>query len=227
MPHSVIIILWDLGKIRQLFLKHQTLLIKMASSSTDNIEDKYTHAEIEMWSVENLKEYCRRRGHKPSGSKKELVSRTYVLANSNVPVIEGERQKEVSRKKDYKSLYTKGQASPDPIKLKNWIDEKNGLKLWPPVTYLDIHWFMKECGSVGLNREAMTAYKTGKAYSYFQCDWLKEVFYCPISKQHECCYLKAKCTPGNRVNYPPHNLWVKIKKKSGDIVSAYCSCVAG
>ena len=111
----------------------------MASSSMDSTADKVTHSEIEMWSVDSLKDYCRGRGYKVSGSKKELVSRAYVLANDNIPEIEDKREKELSRKKYYKGLYTKGLPSSDPVKLKNWIDETNGLRLRPPVSYLDIH----------------------------------------------------------------------------------------
>lgn len=203
----------------------------MAESTHTNVqdfeEDRISHETVETWGVEELKEYCRRRGYKCSGSKKELVARVYVLYNSNIQEIAGVREEEVSRKRDYKALLNKGKPSTDPHLLKKWIGELEGLKLWPPVSYLDIHWFLQQNGEVGMSREGLTAYKTGKAYSYFKCDWLKEVYYSPINKSHTCCYLKADCLPSNRLGNPPHNVWVKIEKTSGEIVAGYCSCVAG
>lgn len=197
------------------------------SNSKDSEEELISHEEVEMWSVSNLQEYCERRGYHKTGSKKVLVSRVYMLYNNNVAELPGRREQDISRKKDYKSLVNSAYPATDPTKLQKWLGEKEGLRLWPPVSYLDIHWFFQQNGSAGLSKEQLTAYKTGKAYSYFQCNWLKEVFYSPLSKAHKCCFLKAKCTPSNRVNDVPHNLWVKIIKESGDIVSAYCTCVAG
>lgn len=135
-----------------------------ASISIDNEEDKISHSEVETWSVDSLKEFCRRRGYKCSGAKKELVSRVYVLYNSSIQEEPGVRAQEISRKKDYKSLVNKIHAATNPHLLKTWINEKEGLKMWPPVSYLDIHWFLLENGSVGLTKEALTAYKTGKAF---------------------------------------------------------------
>ena len=95
------------------------------------------------------------------------------------------------------------------------------------MTYYAIHWFLKDCGSVGLTRKVLTAYNTGKAISYFQYDWLKEVFYSPINKQHVCYYLRAKGTPCNLVNDTPHIVWVKIKWTKQRCSPSYLSCVQG
>lgn len=197
----------------------------MAESLDTN--DLITHEEVEMWSLEALKDYCRRRGYKVTGSKKELVSRVYFLYNNETPEQPGAKEKEVTMKKDYRSLFKMRGEAPDPFKITSWIDEKEGIKNWPPVSYVDIHWHMCKNNSVGLSKEAMTAYKTGKAFSYFSCEWLKEVYYSPISRKHECCFLKTICVPSNRVSDIPHSLWVKLMKKTGEVVSAYCSCVAG
>jgi hypothetical protein len=200
-----------------------------ATNTENNIqqEDIISHEEVEMWSVDALKDYCKRRGYKVTGSKKELVSRVYFLYNNNVAEEPSAREQHISIKNDYKSLVNQTYKAPDPYNLKKWTDERKGLKEWPPVSYIDIHWFMKRNGGVGLTREALTAYKNGKAFSYFSCDWLQEVFYTPITTTHACCFLKANCMPSNRLNDVPHSLWVKIVKHTGEIVSAYCSCVAG
>ena len=199
----------------------------MASAQSDpDTEDKITYEEVESWSVDALKDYCKRRDYKVTGTKKELVARVYVLYNDGVEEVPGAREQELSRAKDYKALFSATHASPDPLKLTSWANEQSGIHSWPPVTYVDIDMFMRRNGSVGLSSEGLTAYKTGKAYSYFSCDWLEEVFYHNISKRHRCCYLKAHCMPSNRLNDVPHSLWAKVMK-TGEVVSAYCSCVAG
>ncbi|XP_015774066.1 PREDICTED: uncharacterized protein LOC107352250 [Acropora digitifera] len=47
-------------------------------------------------------------------------------------------------------------------------------------------------------------------FSYFDSQWLKEVFYHPISDTHELCFLKS-C----------------VKKINGTVEAAYCTCFAG
>lgn len=199
------------------------------ATSIDTIETEniISHEELETWSVEALKDYCRKRGYKVTGAKKELVSTVFFLYNNRIEEQPGAKQQEASRKKDYRTLVNIKHSAPDPHVLKRWTDEKTGIKLWPPITIVDIHWFMQCNGSTGLTTDALTAYKQGKAFGYFSCDWLKEIFYTPISKSHACCFLKADCTPSNRINDLPHKLWVKAIKSSGEIVSAYCSCMAG
>jgi hypothetical protein len=188
--------------------------------------ERITYEEVETWSVEALKDFCRKRNFNVTGSKKVLVARVYVLFNSNVPEEPGAKEQEASKKRDYKSLYMYSIAAPDPLKLSKWIGEKDGLRSWPPVTYIDIDIFMRKNGSVGLTTEGLTAYKTGKAFSYFACDWLSEVYYHMINRKHQCCYLKTTCLPSNRINDNPHSLWIKCMK-SGEVLSAYCTCIAG
>ena len=200
----------------------------MASASNDLENDIISHEEVETWNLEALKDFCRCRGYKVTGSKKDLVSRVYFLYNNCVPEKPGAKEEESTRKRDYQSIFRHRISAPDPYKLKNtWVGEEKGLTKWPPVSYVDIDWFLRKANNAGLSKEALTAYKTGKAFSYFSCDWLKEVFYNPITKNHQCCFLKADCMPSNRLNDTPHTLWAKIIKDTGEIVSAYCSCVAG
>ena len=49
----------------------------------------------------------------------------------------------------------------------------NNGHLWASLTF---NVFSRSEGSTGLAQEPLTAYKEGKAYSYFSCDWHKEVF---------------------------------------------------
>jgi hypothetical protein len=195
---------------------------------TDNIcvDDLITLEEIHTWDITALKEYCRKRNFKVSGSKAELCARVYVLYNQRVPEEPGAREREASRKTDYGQLHNAVIPATDPNRLTKWISEQEGIHLWPPVSYIDIYKFIMKHGS-SFSTNALTAYKAGKGFGYFAADWLKEVDYHEINKTHKHCYLRAQCTPSNAINNEKHVAWVKAVKKDGEVVSAYCSCVAG
>ena len=57
--------------------------------------------------------------------------------------------------------------------------------------------------------------------------WLLSVEYHPIEENNKYCFLKAGCTPSQRLNDPPHELWVLLDKATGSIQAAYCTCFAG
>ena len=57
---------------------------------------------------------------------------------------------------------------------------------------------------------------------------LQELFFNPISPTSQACFLKALCTPSNKIiKDPPHKVWVCVNKSSGVVESAYCTCSAG
>ena len=188
--------------------------------------DLISLTEVETWHTDALKDYCRRRGFKCSGNRRELCSRVYTLYNAKIQEIPDLREQEISKKQDYMTLFRIGCPAPDPNKLKSWLGEDDAMTKWPPISYFEIHKFITKLGH-SLSDNALTSYKTGKAYSYFFNDWLQEVFYHAINKDHRACFLKAKCTPSNRLNDEPHSVWIKTDKKTGEVLSAYCSCVAG
>ena len=204
-----------------------TALPDITTDSPDVQEDLISLDEINMWSIDAMKEFCRIRDFKVSGTKKELAARVYTLYNCGVTEKPSAKEMEASRRIDYKSLLNSEHPTQDPFKLSKWLGEKAGMKLWPPINCVDIDWFLKTNNGVGLTREGLSSYKSGKAFSYYYCDWLQEIFYAPMSKQQPCCYLKTECIPSNRLNNPPHKLRVKVKKETGEVISAYCSCVAG
>jgi len=182
--------------------------------------------EVKTWDMEALKEFMRKRGRKVSGTKAELCAQVFVLYNDQVPEVPGAKEQEASRKAEYKKIFSAGPKTVDPMRLKKWQGEKDGMSYWPPVSYVEIVKFISKHGH-SLSSSALKSYKTGKGFAYYYNDWLKEVFYHPIKKDSEVCYLKANCTPSNRLSDEPHSVWIKAKKDSGDIYSAYCSCTAG
>ena len=78
-----------------------------------------------------------------------------------------------------------------------------------------------------LGKRRRSDYKEGKAFSYLDSQWLKEVFYHPISDTHELCLLKSQSTPSQRIGNVPHKIWVCVKKINGTVEAAYCTCFAG
>lgn len=196
------------------------------ASNTDLFDsDLIRMEEVKTWDTDALKEYCRKRGYKVSGTRAELCARVYFLYNNNTPEVPTLKDQEVSRKLDYKKFLNTGTPTPDPKHLRKWLGEKEGIHKWPPVSYTDIVKFISKLGH-SLSGDALTSYKTGKAFGYFFSDWLKEVHYHAV-KGTNVCFLKSMCTPSNRLSEEPHTLWVKVEHASGTIQSAYCSCVAG
>lgn len=120
-------------------------------------DELITHEVVETWSLDSLKDYCRRRGYKVTGAKKELVSRVYFMYNDpdKYPELPDAKQQEASRKKDYRNLFEARETTQDPFKIKVWKNEKEGIANWPPVSYVDIDCFIRQNDSVGLPKEAM------------------------------------------------------------------------
>ena len=101
----------------------------------------------------------------------------------------------IQRKKKYQSLLNvNGEQLPDPFtELKdNWISEEKRVEKWPPILQMQIVEFIltAEQGS-DLGKRLLSDYKEGKAFSYFDSQWLKEVFYHPISDTHELLLLEV------------------------------------
>ena len=118
---------------------------------------------------------------------------------------------------------------PDPFSdlSGGWVGETSGVSLWPPTMYGDLAEYLVDKNERELRSRLLTDYKEGKAFSYFDSKWLKEVFYHEIAPDSQFCFLKAQCTPSMDIAQPPHQLWGCIDKKTGKVESAYCSCFAG
>ena len=96
----------------------------------------------------------------------------------------------------------------------------------------DISEYLKTKTSTELMKHLVNEYKELKAYRYFTCGWVKEVFYHPISENSAYCLLKCRVTPSQRISAKPYQVWVVIEKDTagkpgGTITSAYYTCTAG
>ena len=121
---------------------------------------------------------------------------------------------------------------PDPLELKTgWVGEETGITKWPSVYYIDISRLMGVTNRDFIHRME-TEYKQGKAYRYFHCDFVREIFYHSVDTLSPFCILKCRVVPSQRVNNKPYDVWAIILKDKGDtpsgtIISSYCTCTAG
>ena len=121
---------------------------------------------------------------------------------------------------------------PDPLEItrSSWISEADGIHKWPSLYYYDIAKYLNHLAPVFLCR-LESEYKLGKAYRYFSCAFVREVFYFDLNST-DLCILKCKVLPSQRLNNKPYDVWAIIRKDltekpGGEIVSAYCACTAG
>lgn len=75
-------------------------------------------------------------------------------------------------------------------------------------------------------KNCLHQYKIGKAFQYFQSEWLKETFDHPVDMTTPYCFLRAECTPSQCLRSEPHKVWVCLAIDSGEVKSAFCTCTA-
>ena len=141
------------------------------------------------------------------------------------------KQEEIAKAEHYKKLlHIAGEQLPDPftqLEESTWINEVSGMKMWPPIFSVQIAEFLLTSNQKDLGKRLLSDYKEGKAYSYFDSKWLREVFYHPISSSSDVSFLKSESTPSQHIKNIPHKIWVCVNKRNGTIESAYCTCFAG
>ncbi|XP_032894924.1 uncharacterized protein LOC116984708 [Amblyraja radiata] len=202
----------------------------MADPNYDNM----TVDDFLRWKVEALKQFLADRGLKKTGRKAELAALAYGAVYMKKPVLPTAGEEKHHHADQYKELLKCGEKIlPDPMsELKDgWLGESQGLNCWPPTSIVELSNHLAsydEANQPAPSQKSrlLSDYKEGKAYSYFDARWLKEVFFHPISDDSAMCFLKADCAPSVRVRQTPHKPWVCIEKSSGIIHSAYCSCLA-
>lgn len=179
--------------------------------------------------VDELKQFLRLRGLKISGRKEELVARVFVALENNVPVVKTAEEVESEIANEYKAKlnFLNGDQIPDPFKLdKGWLDEEEGIRYWPVTLYMDIFNFLAFHPNE-LASSDLSDYKTSKAYSYFSQGWLAPLHFNNINGNSKVCLLMGSCKPSQRINDPPHKLWICLEKQSGKILRSHCTCMAG
>ncbi|XP_061174226.1 uncharacterized protein LOC133183284 [Saccostrea echinata] len=181
------------------------------------------------WKVEALKDFLNKRGLSTDGTKVELAALCFAANAMNLPLKATDCEYVGQLQKDYNDLLcVDGKVLPDPLKMgSGWHDEKSGMSQWPPLFVSDIVNFLIDRGASTTVKSYMNDYKVGKAFEYCEANFIKEIFFHPISSTSPVCFLKAKCTPSQRLKDENHTIWVAISKEFGCVKSAFCSCAAG
>ena len=204
----------------------------MSSEEAAGTSEELTFDEVQTWRVPALKNYCRLRGLKVSGRKEELVARVFAASEMKIQVqpTAEERIATTTTEKARLLELEDGARLPDPESLKDgWKSEDSSITSWPPIYLSDITIFLMgdhPGKDVVLHERLLNEYKEGKAYRLYESGFLKEIFFHPITSD-SFFFLRAKCTHSMSISDTPHKAWIAADKKSGKIVSAYCSCVAG
>ena len=112
-----------------------------------------------------------------------------------------------------------------------WIGENNGICKWPTLIYKDIANYMSMLGPEFISK-LEREYKLGKAYRYFSCEFVREVYYNDIEDKSPFCLLKCRVVPSQRTSSKPYHVWACLKKDIGEnpggaVMAAYCTCTAG
>ena len=87
---------------------------------------------------------------------------------------------------DRKLTTADGKKLLDPMSLKDW---KNNVASLPDVNWPDIYNFLVNTPSV-YTHESMKVYKLLKAYEFFVCGHVYDVFYHQIDKSNHFCLVK-------------------------------------
>ncbi|PIK59523.1 hypothetical protein BSL78_03595 [Apostichopus japonicus] len=162
--------------------------------------------EFKLWKVDRLKEFLKKRKLKMSGRKEELVALAYAAVQMNIAEVNiADARNE--KADDYASvLQVDGETLPDPFSdLPLAWEGEFAMEKWPPCMFIDIAHYFTSIYNIELKERLMTDYKDGKAFSYLESGWLWEIFYNAISAESSLCFLKAECTPSQRINNIPWN----------------------
>ncbi|XP_070561234.1 uncharacterized protein [Ptychodera flava] len=195
-------------------------------------QEVMTPAIFQTWTVCALQDYVFKRGLKKDGTKAMLVARAFAAWEMGIPLNKTQQEIIEEKEKEYSTLLSTSSGQlPNPLLIKDgWVGEsEGGVKKWPPIYFNDICQFVMvdhPGRNVDFTKRMLNEYKEGKAYRYFQAEWMKEIFLLDISTETEYVFLRANCTPSQRIGCPPHHCWICVKR-DGSIHSAYCTCTAG
>ncbi|XP_040072851.3 uncharacterized protein LOC115327191, partial [Ixodes scapularis] len=74
--------------------------------------------------------------------------------------------------------------------------------------------------------DTLQAYKSLEAYNYFESGHVRDVRLWQPDR-HELCFVRANVKPSQRATGPPHDAWVCLDHKTGQVYCGHCTCKAG
>ena len=105
----------------------------------------------------------------------------------------------------------------DPYQSMSFVDD---MTLWPPVSYGDIFCYFIDRPGI-YTRQQLLQWRSLEAY---QSGYVRTVKI--WASKGDVCVIKTLVNPSHVSPDKTHHAWVGLKK-SGEVVTAHCSCVAG
>ena len=111
-----------------------------------------------------------------------------------------------------KTVINKDIVIPDPLTLKSgWIGEARRIQNWPSIFYTDIANLLSLTQPDFINR-LESGYKQGKAYRYFSCEFVREIYITESNKDTPVCILKCKIIPSQHINSNSYDVWPVVQE---------------
>uniref|UniRef100_A0A1X7SHI9 SWIM-type domain-containing protein n=1 Tax=Amphimedon queenslandica TaxID=400682 RepID=A0A1X7SHI9_AMPQE len=131
---------------------------------------------------------------------------------------------EESYKKKLKLIFQGLSDLCDPYKvpMEMWSDD---ISLWPDLEFGQLYMYLVSTTGE-FTKEMLKNYKSLDAYNYYASGWVQTIYFHDM-EQGINCVLKGKVKASQRLNDPPHEAWVCLHKKTADVVTGHCSCMAG
>ena len=159
---------------------------------------------------------------KRSGRKAELIGRlltnwqlefdfTSVASEGNSDPCSGSTSKSLSS----------GKSLVDVHKIQSWTKSLASLA---DFTFMHLYHYLVNSKEKTFDEEGMKAYKSLKAYKYFADGYIRNVWAGEPQEQDDAVVVRCHCFSSLKAKkvYVVH-----LVKKSGDVLSAACTCVAG
>ncbi|XP_071502619.1 uncharacterized protein [Diadema antillarum] len=181
--------------------------------------------DIKLWTVDALKAFLRQRNLKVSSHKEELVASVFAAKTMPELLAPGTLAAVADLQKRQHCGYllkTPFGKLPDPQELQDWESESDSITKWPPTMTFEICNFLQSIDDIPLWKRLISDYKDQKAYSYFASGWMNEIEYHAIAPDSKYCFLRAKCTPSQRIRGIPHSMWDAVEKESGADYAEIC-----
>ena len=188
----------------------------MSSESEQTAADlaDLTLDDFKTWTTVNVKAFLYLRGKNSEGGQESLADKAFCTWCDKVPVNpELERNARCIRKEcRAKLLINKDIVIPDPLNLKSgWIGEVKGIQNCPSIFYTDIANLLSLTQPDFIKR-LESEYKQGKAYRYFSCEFVREIYIDELNKNTPVCILKCKVIPCQLINSKSHDVWAVVQK---------------
>ena len=156
--------------------------------------------DFKTWTTVNLKAFLHLRGKNSEAGQESLAAKAFSAWCNKVSVNpEPEHNKRCTRE-EYKAklVINKDIVIPDPLTLKSgWIGEVKGIQNWPSTFYTDIA-NLFSLTQPDFTKRLESEFKQWKAYQYFSCKFVREIYINELNKQTPVCILKCKVSAVSR-----------------------------